>query len=53
MPKWPQTTASLAALFREVTKAPSLEKAAVDLQRHIGEHPEDWLAVRLLTRLAQ
>eukprot|EP00667_Euglena_gracilis_P002143 EG_transcript_2142 len=40
-------------VFREVVKAPSTDKAAMDLQRYIGDHPDDARAVRLLRRLAQ
>eukprot|EP00668_Euglena_longa_P028288 GGOE01035482.1.p6 GENE.GGOE01035482.1~~GGOE01035482.1.p6 ORF type:complete len:125 (+),score=24.05 GGOE01035482.1:46-420(+) len=39
------------AMFHEVARASSIEKAKKDLGTYVEEHPEDHLARRLLNRL--
>eukprot|EP00667_Euglena_gracilis_P001184 EG_transcript_1185 len=41
-----------AAAFQEVVKARSTDQAREELEGYLGQHPDDWVARRLLGRLA-
>lgn len=50
-PDWPLAGAGLPAVFKQLAKAHSLQKARDDLGQYLRDHADDRVAHRLLRRL--